>query len=169
MSASPTMTAAEAAAGFKAGSFTATQMVEASLARIAAHDPSLGAFTCVTAEREGARMPVVPVIVIPASVRTVSPCRLLRAGCGPDCAPKDRAAGRGPGRRRALRRPTKKRCVLWQLHTRSCHRRPGAAGSRRPDCGRGQRRQGRRWPRRVRCTRTRTRTRRGCLHRSPPQ
>ena len=51
MSASPTMTAAEAAAGFKAGSFTAAEMVEASLARIAAHDPSLGAFTCVTADR----------------------------------------------------------------------------------------------------------------------
>lgn len=55
MSASPTMTAAEAAAGFKAGSFTATQMVEASLARITAHDPSLGAFTCVTAERARAQ------------------------------------------------------------------------------------------------------------------
>ena len=53
--ASPTMTAAEAAAGFKAGSFTATEMVEASLARIAAHDPSLGAFTCVTAARARAQ------------------------------------------------------------------------------------------------------------------
>ena len=48
---SPTSTAAEAAAGFKAGSFTAAQMVETSLARIAALNPSLGAFTCVTAER----------------------------------------------------------------------------------------------------------------------
>jgi hypothetical protein len=34
MSASPTTTATEAVAGFKAGSFTATEMVEASLARI---------------------------------------------------------------------------------------------------------------------------------------
>ncbi len=53
--ASPTITAAEAAAGFKLGSFTATQMVEASLARIAEHDPSLGAFTSVTAERARAQ------------------------------------------------------------------------------------------------------------------
>ena len=55
MSASPTMTAADAASGFKAGSFTAIEMVETSLARIAAHDPSLGAFTCVTAERARAQ------------------------------------------------------------------------------------------------------------------
>ena len=56
--ASPTMTAAEAAAGFKAGSFTATEMVEASLARITAHDPALGAFTCVTAARARAQAAV---------------------------------------------------------------------------------------------------------------
>ncbi len=53
--ASPMMTAAEAAAGFKAGAFTAIQMVEASLARIAAHDSALGAFTCVTAARARAQ------------------------------------------------------------------------------------------------------------------
>ena len=53
--ASPTITAAEAAAGFKAGSFTAAEMVEASLARIAALNPSLGAFTLVTAERARAQ------------------------------------------------------------------------------------------------------------------
>jgi Asp-tRNA(Asn)/Glu-tRNA(Gln) amidotransferase A subunit family amidase len=52
------MTAAEAAGGFKAGSFTATEMVEASLARIAAHDPALGAFTCVTAARARAQAAV---------------------------------------------------------------------------------------------------------------
>ncbi len=52
---SPTSTAAEAVAGFKAGSFSAGQMVEASLARIASLNPALGAFTCVTAEHARAQ------------------------------------------------------------------------------------------------------------------
>ncbi len=69
--ASPTITAAEAAAGFKAGSFTAAEMVEASLARIAALNPSLGAFTLVTAERARAQAAMLD----------------ARHGRGEDCGP----------------------------------------------------------------------------------
>lgn len=44
-------TAAEIAAGVKAGAFSALEIVEASLSRIAALDGAVGAFTTVTAER----------------------------------------------------------------------------------------------------------------------
>ena len=52
MSATPsTLTAATTAQAFRSGTLTATQAVEAALARIAALDPGLGAFTAITADR----------------------------------------------------------------------------------------------------------------------
>lgn len=52
MSAAPcTLTAAEAAAAYRAGIFDAEMSVESALSRIAAHDPMLNAFTCITAAR----------------------------------------------------------------------------------------------------------------------